>query len=287
MRVLTWNVQQWHAPDGASNVEGVAALLATANADIVGLNEVVHPQPLPGERHSALDWLAAQLGMYCVFGPAQRWPAHESMPERSLGNALLARRPLLASAGHHLSATPAAEDRGLLEARVLLEADGEGAESAFTVYVTQFDAASEETRVAQFRHARQWLIRDRNRPHLLMGCFNAISAWDFAERPENLAALAADTTSAHGAALLEGGAGPRLLAAVEKAGYTDAGRALGSPGDSTLAAAAPALRLDYLCASAPLAPRLAAYGILEGGDALSQHRPVWVEFDLASPPPGA
>jgi endonuclease/exonuclease/phosphatase family metal-dependent hydrolase len=281
MKAITWNVHNWRTAAGRENVAAAADVLAAADADLVGLQEIVHPLPVldvgDGRGMAALDWLAQRLGMFVVFGPWQRWPAHRDMPEGGYGNALLSRRPIIASASHHLLSTPDTESRGLLEARILLnEATGH----TLTVYVTHLDYTSEEARVVQFRHARQWLIRDRNRPHLLMGDINAISAWDFGHRPEDLARLRAHP---RGGNLVDGEAGPRVVAAIEKAGYTDAARLFAQPGGRTYVTAALDLRIDYHFASAALAPHLRAYGIIDTADAVSDHRPVWVEFE----PPAA
>jgi endonuclease/exonuclease/phosphatase family metal-dependent hydrolase len=136
------------------------------------------------------------------------------------------------------------------------------------------DYTDEEARVVQFRNARQWLVRDRNRPHLFMGDINALSAWDYEAQPD----LLADFAQGVGAHLVDYGKGPRVVAAIEKAGYVDAGRLLGAPGARTHVTVKPNLRLDYIFASAPLADRLAAYGIIDEADGVSDHRPVWVEL---------
>jgi endonuclease/exonuclease/phosphatase family metal-dependent hydrolase len=270
MRALTWNIHYWRTARREENVAAVADALAASGADIISLNEVLHPHPHSageGDR-DALSWVAERLGMHVVFGAWQRWPAHLDGPDEGFGNAILSRWPIAASASHHLSSTPSTESRGLLEARVLLPS-GE----PFTVYSVHLDFTDEEARVVQFRNARQWLVRDRNRPHLFMGDINAISAWDYEEQPELLEELAAGI----GAHLVDYGKGPRVVAAIEKAGYVDAGRRLGRPGCRTHVVALPDLRLDYIFASAPLADRLAAYGIIDEADGVSDHRPVWVE----------
>jgi hypothetical protein len=40
------------------------------------------------------------------------------------------------------------------------------------------------------RALRTWTVRDRNRPHVLVGDFNAISPWDYATREGAFEALA-------------------------------------------------------------------------------------------------
>ncbi len=278
MRILTWNIHNWQTAEGVPNLEGVIETLAASDADVIGLNEVSFPLPAPGDSRPALEVLAGALGMHFVFGPCVRWPAHNDIPETGYGNALLARLPIAAGAAHHLTSMPGYGDRGLLEARIA-QPDG----STFTVYVTHLDHTSEEARTQQFRAARQWLIRDRNRPHILMGDMNAISPWDFAERAEDMAVLAQHPRGCN----LVGGAGGdatgiRLIPQVEKAGYVDLYRAAGNAaGGRSYVRAELDLRIDFIFASRPLAPQATACGFITTADEVSDHRPVWANVTEA------
>lgn len=275
MRILTFNIHGWRTPDGAPNLDAVGDVLAAAGADVVGLNEVYHPRT-PHVDASAgepppLDALAARLHMHHVFGPCLRWPAQDDMPAHAYGNAVLSRRPIIASAAHHLTPVAGKEDRGLLEARVLLP-DGR----TFTVYVTHLDHTDEEARAVQFRAARAWLGRDRNRPHVLMGDFNAVSAWDYSGRADAWERLAAHPMTAH----MAGGAqGPRVVAQVEKAGYADLYARFNASGARTfLPSGDVAFRIDYLFASAPLLPHVTACDLWAQHDGVSDHRPVYADL---------
>jgi len=84
-----------------------------------------------------------------------------------------------------------------------------------------------------------------------------------------------------GGNLVDGDAGPRVTAAIEKAGYTDSARLFAEPGGRTYVPAEMNLRIDYLYASAPLVSDLAGYGILTDADAVSDHRPVWIDINRA------
>ncbi len=275
MRVLTYNIHGWADAEGVPNLERVADVLAASGADIIGLNEVFHPYWVEGDTRPALDTLAARLGMAAVFGPAFTWPAHHQQPPQGYGNALLARWPIDATAVHHIR-IDGFHARCLFEGRVALPGG-----DPLTVYVIHLDHTDEETRVQQFRHARQWLVRDRNRPHLLMGDMNATSPWDFADRPADLATLAAHPKGSNLVGGPGGGlAGMRALPAIEKAGYVDLQRQLGAPGARSYVRAEIDLRIDYIFASAPLAPRAVACGIIADADTVSDHRPVWADVDL-------
>ncbi|MCS6825621.1 MAG: endonuclease/exonuclease/phosphatase family protein, partial [Caldilinea sp.] len=185
MQIVTYNIHGWRMVDGKPNLDAVTDVLRSIDADIIGLNEVFYPRTVPGDRRPALEVLAARLKMHFIFGPCLRWPAEKNMPADAYGNALLSRWPIIAGSAHHL--TPKEEDksgvlqdkeqRGLLEARILTPGGG-----TFTVYVTHLDHTDENARMVQLRVARTWLVRDRNRPHVVMGDFNAII--DFPPAPK-------------------------------------------------------------------------------------------------------
>lgn len=275
MRVLTYNIHGWLTADGHPNLDGVAAVIADTQADVVGLNEVYYPRAVAGATGPTLEALAARLGMHFVFGPCVRWPAQGSLPADAYGNALLARWPIIASAAHHLTPVEGKEQRGLLEARILLPGD-----RTFTVYVTHLDHTDEDTRLIQLRAARTWTVRDRHRPHLVLGDFNAISAWDFAGREGAVARLAQDPK---GHDVLNGEKGPQVVTQMEKAGYVDAYRLYGAPGvQSYIPANDPPIRIDYIFVSQPLAAGVKSCRVWQeaAGQEASDHRPVLAEVEL-------
>lgn len=279
MRLMTYNIHGWRTADGEPNLDAVAGVIADAGADIIGLNEVFHPRAVAGADGPALEALAARLGMHFVFGPCMRWPATDEMPADAYGNALLSRFPIIASAAHHL--TPKEphlqqiladkEQRGLLEARILLPGGG-----TFTAYVTHLDYSEEEARLVQVRTLLTWTSRDRNRPHVVMGDFNALSAWDLNGRR-------AEDLTHHKGSDLGGEDGPRVITRMEKAGYQDVCALLGEPGQqSYIPSTDPPIRIDYIFASQPLVPHLRACEIWQEppGQEASDHRPLIVDIEL-------
>ncbi|MBP7961964.1 MAG: endonuclease/exonuclease/phosphatase family protein [Caldilineaceae bacterium] len=285
MRVMTYNVHGWLTPGGQPNLGAVYRVIRDSGADIVGLNEVFHPRTGEGsDGQPLLQALAQKLGFHYVFGPCLGWPATGSLPESSYGNALLSRWPIIASAAHHLTPINGLEQRGLLEGRILLPDD-----RTFTLYVTHLDYTSEENRLVQLRAVRTWTVRDRSRPHLVMGDFNAVHPWDYEGREEALSALAAQPKAAHMAAGVNGsdqeggtGKGPQVIRQMEKAGYVDTFTHFGSQGQSSFLLSALPLRIDYLFASAPLLPHITGCRILtEMADYdASDHLPVMAEIDF-------
>lgn len=278
MKLLTYNIHGWRTADGQPNLDGIAHTIQATGADIVGLNEVFYPRPMPAATVPALEVLAQRVGMHFVFGPCLRWPAQNNLPAEAYGNALLSRWPISASAAHHL--TPKEEDaqnvlagkeqRGLLEGRILLPS-GE----TFTVYVLHLDHTDEEARSIQLRVARTWLSRDRRRPHVVMGDFNAISRWDYTERAAAYQHLASNPKSAH---MAPGEKGPQVIAQMEKAGYVDLYARFGQPGQRSFLAAAETFRIDYIFASQALAPQAKTCTIWTESDEVSDHRPVFAEL---------
>jgi endonuclease/exonuclease/phosphatase family metal-dependent hydrolase len=278
MRIVTYNIHGWRTADSRPNLTGVGDVLEAIGADMIGLNEVFYPRVVAGSDKPALEALAARLGMHCVFGAARRWPVQDDMPEDAYGNALLARWPIIANAAHHLTSKEedpqrlldTKEERGLLEGRIQLP----GGET-FTAYVLHLDHTDEEVRGIQLRVARTWLGRDRNRPHVVMGDFNAISLWDFAERQADL-----DELSRHHKAhnLTNQQDGPQVIAHMEKAGYVDLYRQFNEPGARSYLGAQTDIRIDYIFASRALAPQATACDIWREADGVSDHRPVWADF---------
>ncbi|HRJ40605.1 MAG TPA: endonuclease/exonuclease/phosphatase family protein [Caldilineaceae bacterium] len=274
---MTFNIHGWRTAEGAPNWQQVVQVISASGADIVGLNEVYYPfaGQEDGNSHSLvplLERLASETGMHPAFGPCLGWPATDTIPEKSYGNGLLSRWPIIASAAHHLTPVAGKEQRGLLEGRILLP-DGR----PFTVYVTHLDHTDEAARLVQLRALRTWTIRDRNRPHAVLGDFNAVSPWDFDERRDDLQRLVENHPPAGPLLTQEG---MQVIPQMEKAGYVDAMRAAGAVGQGTFIRAAVPLRIDYIFLSHPLAPALRSAQVWqeEPGSEASDHRPVLVEI---------
>ncbi len=269
VKALTYNIHGWLTAENTPNLDRVAEVIAASGADLVGLNEVFHPYPTTDG--PALEALARKLGMAYAFvttiaaDPQQRG----GIP---YGNALLSRWPILAYAAHHLPPMTEYGQRGLLETRVA-PPDA----PPFTVYVLHLDHRFEDRRVQEWAAAMTWLGRDRARPHLLMGDFNALSPADYADS----AALARIT-----AVQAERGWAPpafQLMAQITKAGYVDAYVAGGFGPAETWTAAQPDRRIDYIFYPASWADVRVTCRRWDAPPAplASDHLPVLAEFDAA------
>ncbi|MCX7671113.1 MAG: endonuclease/exonuclease/phosphatase family protein [Anaerolineae bacterium] len=182
---------------------------------------------------------------------------------------MLSRWPILAYAAHRLGAGTAGEPRGLLEVRVLLPTG-----RPFTLYVTHLDHRSEAIRLEQWRAALTWLTRERGRPHLVMGDFNALSPRDYPDEK------AVADLRARRAALGWPPPAFDLLAQVEKAGYGDAFGRAGVGAGATFPAAAPEIRIDYIFLPMDWADHLLICRRWEHplAAAASDHLPLLAEF---------
>jgi endonuclease/exonuclease/phosphatase family metal-dependent hydrolase len=250
MRLLTYNIHRWIGIDGQFDLSRSVALLEASQADILALQEVIHP--LPDGRQPLVE-LAECLGMEWVFGVADaeaRW-----VNERArLGNAILSRYPILASTNHPLPRVRGLTGRAVLGARIRF-----GEALAITVYCTHLDHVLEPLRWAQLSAVLRLLKHQRSEPHWLMGDFNAPSL-----------------------------SGPRsralaypVIHRLRSQGYVDAFAAVGCGRGATFPADIPILRLDYLFVT-----RYWAHGLLRcwplGSDLArraSDHRPVVAEWE--------
>ncbi|MCD6289579.1 MAG: endonuclease/exonuclease/phosphatase family protein [Anaerolineae bacterium] len=167
-RVLTYNIHHWEGIDGRVDVARVADVIRATAADIVALNEVYHPATVPGTDRPALESMAEALKMQVAFGQAAEYPWLDSTQSTGYGNACLSRWTIQAYAVHSLPGEPGREPRSLLEVRIALP-NGH----PLPLYIVHLDHKSEAARVQQVRAVVQWTSRDRGRPHLIMGDFNA------------------------------------------------------------------------------------------------------------------
>jgi len=94
IRVATYNIHRGRGLDGRTRLERIAAVLATIDADVVALQEVVGASPLkPGQAAE----LGAALGMGWVMAPTRH------MRTALFGNVVLSRLPVRQHAQHDLT----------------------------------------------------------------------------------------------------------------------------------------------------------------------------------------
>lgn len=252
-RIMTYNIHRWAGRDQRMALDRLADVIASSEADVVGLNEVLHPVTTAMHTYAPLAQLAERLGMWYSFGPSG-WIDYGPNWQGPVGNALLSRYPLTDVANTLLPKLPGTKQRSLLCATLAREPA-----LSLTAFVTHLDHAFEGTRLFQIRGVlRRMMQRSHGRPHFLMGDFNT---------PGFLGARSRQIM-------------PPVLHAMQTAGYWDAFRTVGEGHGRTFPAHSPMVRIDFQFVPEKWARGLRRAEII-GGDVThhaSDHRPLLVEW---------
>ena len=270
MRVITYNIHKWRTRHDQPNCRLLADLLKKANADVIGLNEVLHPYPT--ESGAALSCLADELGMSVAFGAREPRRQLGTSSTGGSGDALLSRFPFVSTAWTPVLPIPGKKDRGFLEAKLDL---GNG--QTVLVVSLHLDHTDERARQSQFTDLLVWYELAGRRPDLIIGDCNCIHPREYEDCPEAFRALSTHAIARH---LANGSDGPQLTRQIEQVGYVDALIQKGVLGQQTLIREGESVRLDYIWLRADWAPFLTNAGIVEEpvGHEASDHRPVFADF---------
>lgn len=247
---MTYNIHRWAGEDRRADLDRLAEIIRAARADVVGLNEVIHPVTRRGRSHDYLGELAARLGMFSVFGPSG-WLDYGPDWYGPQGNALLSRYPLTETRNVLLPRPPATKQRALLGARLTT-----GPAAGLMAFITHLDHAFEGARLLQIQGA---LVEARRHgPHFIAGDFN---------------------TPGFGGRYARRFSTP-VLRQMHRAGYEDAFQMMGVGSGRTFPARSPIFRVDFL-----FFPKAWALGVrrahaLDAGrvPCASDHRPVVAEW---------
>jgi endonuclease/exonuclease/phosphatase family metal-dependent hydrolase len=253
IRVMSYNIHRWAGQDDRMDVRRLAHVIRSAGADVVGLNEVLHPVIVGRHEREPLAELADRLGMHYAFG-ASGWIDWRAPGWHGpVGNALLSRYPLTEVKNTHLPKLQATSPRSLLAATV-----GDGPAQGLRAHVTHLDHAFEGTRLLQIRAVLRLL--PAKVPHYLGGDFNTPG---FVGRRSRY--------------LL-----PPVLRYLQSAGYRDVFHEVGCGNGRTYPSAAPIFRIDFLFLPAQYAEGLHwAYAVNSRVTRFaSDHRPLVAELSL-------
>ena len=113
IRLATYNIHRGRGLDGRTRLERIAAVLASIDADIVALQEVVGASPL---RAGQAAELGAALGMGWVMAPTRH------LRTALFGNVVLSRFPVRQHVQYDLT-WKACEQRGVQRADIALDDD--------------------------------------------------------------------------------------------------------------------------------------------------------------------
>ncbi len=247
---MTYNIHRWAGQDRRLDVARLGEVIRSAGADIVTLNEVLHPVTDVRGIYEPLRDLADSLGMAYAFGPSG-WTDYGPGWRGMVGNALLSRYQIEDVTNLWLPKAAGTKQRSLLGARL-----SAGPVKGLYAYVTHLDHASEATRLIQIEGVLEQL--GCQHPHFLAGDFNTHGF--LGQRSRHLL--------------------PPVLRRMRRAGYQDAFYAVGTGAGRTFPAMSPLLRLDFLFLPRALAAGLRWAQRVEHAEITraSDHRPVVVEW---------
>ena len=250
IRMMTYNIHRWAGRDRRLDVARLADVIRLADADIIGLNEVLHPVTVGSRKWEPLAELADRLEMAYMFG-ASGWIDQGPDWHGPVGNAILSRHPLGDVSNTPLPRLPGSKARSLLGATL-----SSGPAQGLSAFVTHLDHAFEGTRLYQVSGVLRRIAGAA--PHFLMGDFNT---------PGLL--------GQHSRKLL-----PPVLRLMRGAGYQDAFHRVGVGRGLTFPASSPFVRIDFLFFPWRWYKGLVSACTLDllGVNAASDHRPVVAEW---------
>ena len=156
LRIVTYNIHRCRGMDRRTRPARVAAVLASIDADIIALQEVIGAGPHGG---SHIEEIGAALGMGWVMGPVRLLRGHQ------FGNVVLSRFPVRHHVQHELS-WKSCEERGLQ--RVDVDVNGH----PLHVYNVHLGTAILERRYQAQRLASIVADRHVTGPKIVLGDFN-------------------------------------------------------------------------------------------------------------------
>lgn len=113
---MTFNIRHGRGLDGKINLQRIAEVIQQEQIDIVALNEVDRTFSKRSNFVDQSSWLANELKMEFIFGPAL------SLKRGEYGNAILSRFPITNHENHLFRIKPlVAEPRAILEATISVD----------------------------------------------------------------------------------------------------------------------------------------------------------------------
>lgn len=167
VRVMSFNIHHGAGVDGVLDLQRIADVIESEQADVVGLQEVDRHW---SERSDFVDqtaWLARELNMHAVYGAnLDLDPAEPGQERRQYGTAILSKSPILDWENTFLPRFEDHEQRGLLRAKVNVRG------VPLQVYNTHLQHNDAEERLAQV-NAIKGLIGTPDESVALVGDLNA------------------------------------------------------------------------------------------------------------------
>jgi endonuclease/exonuclease/phosphatase family metal-dependent hydrolase len=146
LTLLSYNIRSGVGLDGVLDLGRIADVIAASGADLVALQEVDRHRRAQSRFEDQPGVLAERLGFHLAYAAnLDDESAHRGAPRAQYGTALLSRQPLDGVTNTLLPCFPGSEQRGLLEATLVVS------DTAVRVLGThlQWDTESERTRQAE------------------------------------------------------------------------------------------------------------------------------------------
>lgn len=164
LTLLSYNIHSGLGLDGVLDLPRIADVIAASGADIVALQEVDRHRRAQSRFEDQPGLLAELLGFHLAYAAnLDEEPPHPGAPRAQYGTALLSRPPLESVTSTLLPCFPGSEQRGLLEATVLMD----GTELRVLGTHLQWDSETERT-----RQAEEIVATLDERPTVLLGDLN-------------------------------------------------------------------------------------------------------------------
>jgi endonuclease/exonuclease/phosphatase family metal-dependent hydrolase len=165
IKVLSYNIHHGEGTDGKVDLERIAAVIRSAEPDVVALQEVDRYTRRTGNVDQAQQ-LACLTGMQFFFGRTIDYQGG------MYGNAALARLPVNGFANWALPFTPGREPRGVVQLHVYT-GNTEAANTIFRFFATHLDV-NEADRVKAAEALLAITAEEPDLPSLLAGDLNAL-----------------------------------------------------------------------------------------------------------------
>ncbi|MCT8136911.1 endonuclease/exonuclease/phosphatase family protein [Anaerobacillus sp. CMMVII] len=154
---MTYNIRHGRGLDGKVDLKRIADIIREANIDIIALNEVDRNFSRRSGFVDQAKWLANELKMDHVFGPAL------SIKTRQYGNSILSRLPIEKHENFLFKLSPLlAEPRSIVKANILID------NSLVTVLTSHFSIHP----ILHQKQVRFCLEHTNSEPCILMGDLN-------------------------------------------------------------------------------------------------------------------
>ncbi|MEU6663043.1 endonuclease/exonuclease/phosphatase family protein [Streptomyces sp. NPDC046821] len=165
--VLTFNIHHGADPDDNLGLARTADVIRDSGAEVIGLQEVDRHWSSRSDFVDQAQWLADRLDLHVAYAAnLDEDPLKPGDPRRQYGTAILSRYPILETHNTLLPRSATGEQRGLLEADVMVR----GTELRFLN--THLEHTSQAERLSQVKEIDK-IVASSTRPTVLVGDLNA------------------------------------------------------------------------------------------------------------------